>query len=63
MESNQIIFLFTLCLSLFLGAIAFRVRRRRQFNLYDLRGPQSRSFWLGAVSLFPVWPHFTNDRR
>jgi hypothetical protein len=63
MESNRISFLFILCLSLFLGSIVFRVRRRRRFNLYDLRGPQWRSFWLGAVSLFRVWFdnfHFTH---
>ncbi|KAI9452156.1 cytochrome P450 [Russula earlei] len=43
----QVIFL-SLCLFFIpLGIIVLCVRRRRRFNLYELRGPDSRSFWLG----------------
>ncbi len=52
MESNSLTFLFTLCLSLSLGTFFILVRRRKS-TLHDLRGPESRSFWLGPVSI--VW--------
>ena len=50
MGPNNFIFLFLLCLSLILGTLVFRARRRNP-TLRDLRGPESKSFWLGAVSI------------
>ncbi|SRR5258707_6993672 len=61
MESDRLTFLSALCLSLFLGIFSFLVRRRKS-ALHDLRGPESRSFWLGPASIIStVLVHFTND--
>ncbi|KAI0269015.1 cytochrome P450 [Russula aff. rugulosa BPL654] len=47
MESNRLTFLLpAMYLSLSLGMFFFLVRRRKS-AMHDLRGPESRSFWLG----------------
>ena len=43
-------FLSLLCLSLIIGTLILRARRRTS-TLSELRGPESLSFWLGTVSM------------
>lgn len=55
-------FLSLLCLSLILGTLILRARRRMS-TLSDLRGPESTSFWLGTVAMVQSWlalGHLTN---
>ena len=51
MGSSSLIFLSSLPFVLFLGIFLFHMRRGKSI-LHDLRGPESKSFWLGAVPLF-----------
>jgi hypothetical protein len=49
-------FLVIVPLGLLLGIFLFRPRRGKSI-LHDLRGPPSKSFWLGTVSRFKYGTH------